>query len=164
MRRQLPNDQRPFRIFRDTEQELAHEQARLRVNHQDPKTEDNQEDNQEDNKSLPVIDATHNIPDQPAPNVLGPTAGSAPESGSPDSVPTDGRFFSADWPFTKDVPGTEQIKVETPAGMAFYGELATAYVPWQTFSQTLDLREALRVGTLFPELIRTPPLYQRPGS
>ncbi|HHY11913.1 MAG TPA: spore coat associated protein CotJA [Firmicutes bacterium] len=52
---------------------------------------------------------------------------------------------------------------DTPSSMIF-GELATAYVPWQMFTQTLSLREALRAGTLFPELIRTPPLYKRPEA
>jgi hypothetical protein len=42
-----------------------------------------------------------------------------------------------------------------------YGQLATAYVPWQIYNNTLDLRNALCLGTLFPELVRTPPLYQK---
>lgn len=30
--------------------------------------------------------------------------------------------------------------------------LAMAYVPWQQFNQTYDLKKALCVGTIFPEL------------
>lgn len=29
---------------------------------------------------------------------------------------------------------------------------AMAYVPWQTFGRTFDLDQALRTGTIFPEL------------
>jgi hypothetical protein len=161
MRRQLPNDKRPFRIFRDTEQELAREQARLRLNRQDTRAEDSQRYN----KPLPPVDTTYPMPVPPVPNEPGPDAGHIPEQLDPGvSVSPHNGFSAPDWPFTQDETDPEQMKLETPAGMAVFGELATAYVPWQTFSQTLDPREALRVGTLFPELIRTPPLYQRPGS
>lgn len=56
---------------------------------------------------------------------------------------------------------SNQATPDTPSSL-FFGELATAYVPWQTFGQTLSLREALRTGTLFPELVRNVPLYQKP--
>lgn len=36
-----------------------------------------------------------------------------------------------------------------------------AYVPWQYFCKTYDLDEALRVGTIFPELNK--PFYGRGG-
>ncbi|HHW19355.1 MAG TPA: spore coat associated protein CotJA [Firmicutes bacterium] len=49
-------------------------------------------------------------------------------------------------------------------GLAGTIELATAFVPWQMYGRTLDLREALRLGTLFPELTRTPPRYKKPGT
>ena len=32
--------------------------------------------------------------------------------------------------------------------------LAMAYVPWQRFGRTLDLDQALRTGTIFPELTK----------
>lgn len=48
------------------------------------------------------------------------------------------------------------------ASTFMFGELATAYVPWQMFNQTLSLSEALMLGTLFPELVRHVPLYQKP--
>lgn len=35
-----------------------------------------------------------------------------------------------------------------------YGSLAEACVPWQTMNQVYDGREALKKGTLFPELYR----------
>jgi hypothetical protein len=31
-------------------------------------------------------------------------------------------------------------------------EVAMAYVPWQTYTETYDLCRALQVGTIFPEL------------
>lgn len=150
MRRQLPNDQRPFRLFRDTELEHAREQARLRLGRQDSETV---EDTKFDNKPFPV-DNTDKATDKPVSNEPTPTVGFVQEPNG---------FSQPDWPFTDEEPEAEQIKLQTPSRMIF-GELATAYVPWQTFSQTLDLREALRVGTLFPELIRTPPLYKKPGA
>lgn len=32
--------------------------------------------------------------------------------------------------------------------------VAMAYVPWQRFGRTLDLDQALRTGTIFPELTK----------
>ncbi len=161
MRRQLPNDQRLFRIFRDTEQEFAREQAKLRFDRQDQEIS---EDTIQDNATLPPEDATGKIADPPASFEPDSAAGNFPEPGPKVPVPAHNSLSAPDWPLGQDETDPEQMKLETPTGMAFFGELATAYVPWQTFSQTLDLREALRVGTLFPELVRTPPLYKRPGS
>jgi len=42
------------------------------------------------------------------------------------------------------------------------GELATAYVPWQVYTRIFEPREALQIGSIFPELVRTPPLYRKP--
>lgn len=150
MRRQLPNDQRPFRLFRDTELEHAREQARLRLSRQDSKTP---EDTKFDDKPFPV-DSTDKATDRPVSNEPTPDVGFVQEHNE---------FSQPDWPFSEEESEADQMKLQTPSSMIF-GELATAYVPWQTFSQTLDLREALRVGTLFPELIRTPPLYKKPGA
>lgn len=44
-----------------------------------------------------------------------------------------------------------------------FGELARAYVPVQVYTRIFPPEEALRRGSVFPELIRTPPLYQRLG-
>jgi len=59
----------------------------------------------------------------------------------------------------RDISDTASMATE-PMGL---GELANTFVPWQTYGKTLGLREALQTGTLFPELVRTPPLYKRPG-
>lgn len=32
--------------------------------------------------------------------------------------------------------------------------LAMGYVPWQNFNETFDLKKALSVGTVFPELCK----------
>ncbi|MBE3519700.1 MAG: spore coat associated protein CotJA [Firmicutes bacterium] len=42
-----------------------------------------------------------------------------------------------------------------------FGELARAYVPVQVYARIFPPEEALRRGSVFPELVRTPPLYQR---
>jgi hypothetical protein len=42
-----------------------------------------------------------------------------------------------------------------------FGELARAYVPVQVYTRILPAEEGFRRGTVFPELVRTPPLYQR---
>lgn len=42
-----------------------------------------------------------------------------------------------------------------------FGELARAYVPAQVYTRIFPPEEALRRGSIFPELVRTPPLYQR---
>lgn len=66
---------------------------------------------------------------------------------------------------TPDKPVEETVS-ESASAMymdpGYYGppvRLAEAWVPWQTFSRTLELSEALKLGSLFPELVRTPPLY-----
>lgn len=43
-------------------------------------------------------------------------------------------------------------------------ELATAYVPWQVYRGFVRPGEAQIPGTIFPELARTPPLYQKPHA
>ena len=41
-------------------------------------------------------------------------------------------------------------------------ELAAAYVPYQTYTTIYRPGEMPAPGTIFPELLRTPPLYGRP--
>lgn len=56
---------------------------------------------------------------------------------------------------------SDTIQMTTkPMGL---GRLGTVFTPWQMYGETLDLREALRVGTLFRDLVRTPPLYKKPS-
>lgn len=40
--------------------------------------------------------------------------------------------------------------------------LAMAYVPWQQWNQTYELKKALCVGTIFPELDK--PFYGKRGN
>ncbi len=160
MRRQLPNSQKPFRLFRDTEQELAREQATLRLTRQDPQST---EDRGIDNKPILPAGRTGKIPEPPASHEPAPAAGFIQEPDPEVSLAEHNGFSEPDWPFGSEGPEASQMASDTPSSMIF-GELATAYVPWQMFTQTLSLREALRAGTLFPELIRTPPLYKRPEA
>jgi len=39
--------------------------------------------------------------------------------------------------------------------------LAMAYIPWQTFKSTYDLKQGLSAGTIFPELHK--PFYGKRG-
>jgi len=43
-------------------------------------------------------------------------------------------------------------------------ELAAAYVPFQVYTQIFRPGELPAPGTIFPELLRTPPLYRWPPS
>lgn len=72
----------------------------------------------------------------------------------------------------KNGPGNEdvskdvsQLSIKSPQApnprVLGMGELATAYVPWQVYTRIMAPGEAHPVGTIFPELARTPPLYKK---
>jgi hypothetical protein len=187
MRRQLPGSQKPFRLFRDSERELAHEQARRRLRRPAQLYEDMQVDdklvsspdltgNQSAAPAIDISDRTRptndccrvnpdDLLEHGVPHESYPDAGFIDNQGKEVSCHEQGGQGEPDWPFGGREAEASQVAAQstpdTPSSLIF-GELATAYVPWQMFGQTLSLRDALRTGTLFPELVRTVPLYQKP--
>lgn len=55
-------------------------------------------------------------------------------------------------------PGTGPGVPCPPGGI----QLATAWVPWQVYNGYVHPCEMAGPGTIFPELLRCPPLYQKP--
>jgi hypothetical protein len=187
MRRQLPGSHKPFRLIRDSDRELAREQARRRLRRQPPPAEDTPIDDELTSpagrtgiqsiastadrlaRTASGSDCCRIDPgDLSAPTVLhqsSPDEGSMENRDKEASSLTQAAQSGSGWPFEGGEPEAthvaSQTAPDTPSSLIF-GELATAYVPWQMFGQTLSLRDALRTGTLFPELVRNVPLYQKP--
>ncbi len=182
MRRQLPGRHKSSRLFRDSERELAREQAKRRLRRRAPDEADSaghelippaeQIQGQAASTAAERLDKTPSgsnccrvDPEDLVHFYSGPEEGLKDNQGQEVPPPAQATQDGSDWPFEGRQPEAAQLSnqatPDTPSSL-FFGELATAYVPWQTFGQTLSLREALRTGTLFPELVRNVPLYQKP--
>lgn len=80
----------------------------------------------------------------------------------PDREPEAADEFEAETQFVRP-HGTSPSAGRELLRATGFGELARAYVPVQVYTRIFPPEEALRRGSIFPELIRTPPLYQRLG-